>query len=59
MEIVRGEVYLESTHVELLRNEEEYVKKRYRAVARSLAPDDAFRITRKKKAAELLGRSKR
>lgn len=58
MEIVQGEVYLEGGHVELLRNEEEYVRKRYHAVARTLAPDESLRITRKQ-AAEIIGRSKR
>lgn len=57
MIIVRGEVYLEEEHVPLLRTEEEYVKKRYRAVARTLAPD-LVRITREE-AATMIGRSKR
>lgn len=57
MIIVRGEVYLEEEHVPLLRTEEEYVKRRYRAVARTLAPD-LVRITREE-AAQLISRSKR
>lgn len=57
MIIVRGEVYLEEEHVPLLRNEEEYVKKRYRAVARTMAPE-LVRITREE-AAIMIGRSKR
>jgi Homeodomain-like domain len=57
MIIVRGEVYLKEEHVPLLRDEEEYVKKRYRAVARTLAPD-LVRITREE-AAIMIGRSKR
>lgn len=39
MIIVQGEVYLEQEHVRILKNEEEYVKKRYHAVARTLAED--------------------
>lgn len=57
MIIVQGEVYLEEEHVALLRAEEEYVRKRYQAVARTLA-DDLIRITRKK-ASEIIGRSER
>ena len=57
MIIVQGEVYLEESHVALLRAEEEYVRKRYHAVARTLA-DDLVRIPRKQ-AAGLIGRSKR
>ena len=38
-----GEVYLEEAHVELLRSEDESVKKRYRAVARTLV--EAFGVT--------------
>ncbi|MGH2638042.1 MAG: helix-turn-helix domain-containing protein, partial [Rhabdochlamydiaceae bacterium] len=58
MEIVQGEVYLEGGHVELLRNEAEYVRKRYHAVAKTLAPDESLRIPRKQ-AAEIISRSKR
>ena len=58
MEIMQGEVYLESTHVELLRNEEDYVKKRYHAVAKTLVPNDSIRIARRQ-AADLICRSKR
>lgn len=50
-------MYLEEEHVPLLRAEEGYVKKRYRAVARTLAPD-YVRITREE-AAKMIGRSKR
>src|SRR5487761_313337 len=57
MEIVQGEVYLEESHVELLKTEEEYVRKRYHAVARTLA-DDVIKIPRKQ-AADIIGRSKR
>jgi hypothetical protein len=57
MIIVRGEVYLEEEHVPLLRAEEGYVKRRYRAVARTLAPD-LVRITREE-AARMIGRSRR
>lgn len=58
MEIAQGKVYLEETHVSLLKQEEEYVKKRYQAVARTLAADDTLRIPRKQ-AAGIIGRSKR
>jgi hypothetical protein len=57
MIIVRGEVYLEEGHIEELKAEPEYVRKRYRAVARTLATD-LVRITRED-AAQLIGRSKR
>jgi len=53
---MRGEVYLVEAHVELLRGEDESVKKRYRAVARTLS--GAFGVTRAR-AAEMIGRSKR
>ena len=58
MIIMQGEVYLEQSDVEILKTEEEYVRKRYRAVARTLIDDDTVRIPRKR-AAEILGRSKR
>ncbi|MDG6979088.1 MAG: helix-turn-helix domain-containing protein [Nitrososphaerota archaeon] len=48
-------MYLDESHVSLLREEPEYVKKRYQAVARTLSP---FGVTRER-AAELVGRSKR
>lgn len=51
-------MYLDEGHIELLKNEEEYVRKRYRAVARTLVPEDSIRIARRE-AAELIGRSKR
>lgn len=57
MIIVRGEVYLEEGHIEELRAEPEYVRKRYRAVARTLATD-LVRITREE-AARMIGRSRR
>jgi hypothetical protein len=56
--IARGEVYLSEEDRQLLRNEPEYVRKRYRAVARTLAPIDLARITRED-AAKLICRSKR
>jgi hypothetical protein len=55
--IARGEVYLSEEDIQLLRNEPDYVRKRYRAVSRTLAPD-LVRITREE-AANLVGRSKR
>lgn len=48
-------MYLDESHVSLLRKEPEYVKKRYHAVARTLAP---FGVTRQR-AADMIGRSKR
>jgi DNA-binding Lrp family transcriptional regulator len=55
--IMRGEVYLDDTHVQLINSEEECVKQRYFAIARTLAPE-GLRITRKQ-AADMLGISKR
>ena len=55
MIIVRGEVYLEEGHIQVLRTEPEYVRKRYRAVARTLGPASVTR----EDAARLIGRSKR
>jgi transposase len=54
--IARGKVYLDESHVSLLRTEPDYVKKRYHAIARTLAP--SFGVTRQR-AAEMIGRSKR
>ena len=48
---------LEEWHIAILRNEQEYVRKRYHAVARTLA-SDIIRITRKE-AADMIDRSKR
>jgi transposase len=53
--IAQGKVYIDESHISLLRTEPEYVKKRYHAVARTLAP---FGVTRQR-AAEMIGRSKR
>ena len=50
-------MYLSEEDSQLLRNEPDYVRKRYRAVARTLAPD-LVRITRED-AARLIDRSKR
>jgi len=55
--IMRGEVYLDDTHVQLINSEEEYVRQRYFAIARTLVPE-GLRITRKQ-AADMLGISKR
>jgi hypothetical protein len=55
--VARGEVYLSDEDIQLLRTEPAYVRKRYRAVARTLAPD-LVRITRED-AAKLIDRSKR
>lgn len=50
-------MYLSEEDRQILRNEPSYVRKRYRAVSRTLAPD-LVRITRRE-AAMLIGRSKR
>jgi hypothetical protein len=57
MIIHRGQIFLEKEHIEALKGEPEYVKRRYQAVAKTIAPDP-FRITRQK-AAEMIQRSKR
>jgi len=53
--IMRGE--LDDAHIPLINSEEEYVKQRYFAVARTIAPD-LLRITRNE-AAEIIGLSRR
>jgi len=57
MIIVQGEVYLEEWHIAILKNEQEYVRKRYHAVVRTLV-SDIIRITRQD-AADMIDRSKR
>lgn len=57
MKVFDGEIYLDESHIVALKCEPEYVKERYRAVARALAPKP-FRISRKR-AAEMLRRSLR
>jgi hypothetical protein len=57
MIIVQGEVYLEEWHIAILRKEQEYVRKRYYAVSRTLV-SDIIRITRQD-AADMIDRSKR
>lgn len=49
MIIVQGEVYLEQWHIAILKNEQESVRKRYRAIARTLV-SDTVRITRQEAA---------
>jgi len=44
--ITLGELYLDDTHFQLISSEEEYVRHRYFAVARTLAPE-GLRIKRK------------
>ena len=56
MYIIRGELYLEKNHIKLLKEEPEYVKQRYHAVASVLSPKS--NITRQK-AAQTLRLSKR
>jgi len=57
MIVRRGEIYLDESHVEALKDEPEYVRERYRAAAKALAPEP-FRTTRKR-AAEMIKRSLR
>jgi len=57
MILVRGEVYLDESHIVALRQEPSYVVKRYNAVARTLLPAP-FHITRKE-GANLIKRSLR
>ena len=57
MIIVQGEVYLEEWHIAILKNEQESVRKRYHAVARTLV-SDTVRITRQE-AAGMIDRSRR
>jgi len=57
MIIYQGKSYLEKEHIDALKEEPEYVRKRYQAVARTLSPGP-FRITRKA-AAEMLRLSRR
>jgi transposase InsO family protein len=57
MILYQGKIYLAEEHIEQLKSEAEYVKDRYHAIAKTLAPDP-FRITRKK-AADLLELCKR
>lgn len=52
MKVFDGEIYLDESHIEALKSEPEYVKERYKAIARTLAPKP-FRIVREK-AAEML-----
>ena len=53
--IMRGK--LDDAHIPLINSEEEYVKLRYFAVAKTIAPEP-LRITRSE-AAEMIGLSKR
>lgn len=57
MIVNRGEIYFDESHIEALKEEPDYVKDRYGAVAKTLAPEP-FGITREK-AAELIKRSLR
>jgi hypothetical protein len=57
MIIVKGEVYLEVCHIDILKKESEIVRDRYHAVARTLS-SDLIRITRQD-AADMIDRSKR
>lgn len=53
MIIERGSIYLDKEHIDFLKDEPSYVKKRYGAIARTLAPKP-FKIIRKK-TAEMIG----
>lgn len=57
MIIVPGEMYLQEHHIDLLKKELDIARKRYHAVARTLA-SDIIRITRQE-AASIIDRSKR
>jgi hypothetical protein len=57
MIIVQGEVYLEEWHIAILKNEQESVRQRYHAVARTMV-SDIIRITRQE-AAIMIDRSRR
>jgi len=57
MIIVQGEVYLEQWHIAILKSEQEFVRKRYHAIARTLV-SDTIRITRQQ-AADMINRSRR
>ncbi len=39
MMVVRGEVYLHESHIEALKEEPKYVRERYKAAAKTLAPE--------------------
>ena len=57
MKLYRSNIYLAENHIEELKSEPEYVKKRYFAIAKTLS-ERPFHITRKS-AAEMIGRSLR
>lgn len=57
MIVRQGEIYLDESHLEALKCEQEYVKRRYQAVAKTLAPEP-FRVTRRA-AADMIGKSLR
>ena len=57
MIVCRGELYIDKAHIAILKDEKEYVKRRYQAVARTLA-SKPFKISRKD-AAGMIGRSLR
>ena len=56
MYIIRGELYLEKSHIKLLKKEPEYVKQRYRSVVTVLSPNSNVTM---QKAAQTIGISKR
>jgi len=56
MYIIRGELYLEKSHIKFLKKEPEYVKQRYHSVATVLSSNG--NVTRQK-AAQTIGMSKR
>lgn len=56
MHIYRGEIYLEKSHVQLLKEEPKYVKERYHAVVATLS---SVSNLKRQKAAETIGMSKR
>lgn len=54
--IYRGEIYLDKSHVQFLREEPKYVKERYHAVVTTLSPISSLK---RQKAAQSIGLSKR
>ena len=55
MIVWNGEVYIDKAHIDVLRDEKEYVKRRYHAVARTLAKKP-FKISRKEAAGFFINR---
>jgi len=52
MKLVRGKIYLDERHIVALKNEDQFIKKRYAAVARALLPEPFHMVY--KEAAEMI-----